>query len=245
MNNNPGIKIVFEDKWLVVVEKDCGLLSMGTGHPGETTAYSLVTAHVRKVSRDRHSRVFIVHRLDRDTSGLLVFAKDAGTKQMLQEHWDEAVLEREYVAILEGRMAMEEGEIRTWLREDPVSMTVHCSDHDNGGRIAVSYLKVLRQGREYSQVSFELETGRKNQIRAHASWIGHPVAGDRKYGARSNPLNRLCLHARSLVFIHPRTGEKMRFRSNLPRSFKRLFAMESAAGVEQQPDKEIRGRREH
>lgn len=220
------LEVIFEDQWLIVVNKPSGLLSMSTGKAGEDTAYSRVY--------DYAGKIFIVHRLDRDTSGLLVFAKDQETKTALQENWDEAVKERGYTALLEGRIEDEDGWIETWLHENKKSMKVHCyglAPQDNPDKpprkewqFAATHCHTVKHvdidGRTYTLVDFELETGRKNQIRAHSQWIGHPVAGDRKYGADTNPIGRLALHARALAFIHPWTGKTMRFTSRLPKSFR-------------------------
>ena len=228
--NSRELKLVFEDQWLVVVEKPAGLLSISTGRgqEKETTAYSIL--------KDHFGELFIVHRLDRDTSGLIVFAKDHDTKLSLQENWYEAVLERKYTAILEGRIDDEEGWIETWVYEHPKSMKVHCYALRKGDNpekppqkdwhYASSHCRTIKHGEidgePYTQVEFELETGRKNQIRVHSQWIGHPIAGDRKYGAGTNPIGRLALHAHTLTFIHPWTGKTMKFSSKLPRPFIRL-----------------------
>lgn len=220
------MEIVFEDRWLIVVNKPSGLLSMSTGSQGEDTAYSRVY--------DYAGKIFIVHRLDRDTSGLLVFAKDQETKLALQENWDEAVLERRYIALLEGEIADDDGWIETWLYESSKSMKVHCYAFENDQdpsrpprkdwQFAATHCRTIKRGilngKPYTMVEFELETGRKNQIRVHSQWIGHPVAGDRKYGAQTNPIGRLALHAKTLSFIHPRTGKTMKFTSKTPGSFK-------------------------
>ncbi len=224
--HNDDIEIVYEDEWLIVVDKPGGLLTMSTGRGTEDTAYSRLY--------DYAGRIFIVHRLDRDTSGLLVFAKDQDTKFALQENWDEAVLERKYTALLEGVIESEEGWIETWLYENPKSMKVHChtfEDGDNPSRpprrnwqFAATHCRRIKEGnidgRPYTMVEFELETGRKNQIRVHSEWIGHPIAGDRKYGAQTSPIGRLALHAGTLSFIHPWTGKTLKFTSRLPKSFK-------------------------
>ena len=178
--------------------------------------------------------MFIVHRLDRDTSGLLVFAKDQDTKLALQENWDEAVQERKYLATLEGNIEDEEGWIESWLYESPKSMKVHSfalREGDTperpprkGWQFASTHCITLKrfsiEGQAYTNVEFELETGRKNQIRSHSEWIGHPIAGDKKYGAQTNPFGRLALHAHRLSFIHPWTGKVMKFTSPLPKSLK-------------------------
>lgn len=223
------LEIVYEDKWLIVADKPSGLLTMSTGRKGEDTAYSMLHDYMG-------GRIFIVHRLDRETSGLLVFAKDEDTKRALQENWNNAVKERKYVAILEGKIEDEEGWVETWMYENPKSMKVHCHtfnpDDDperppvRDWKFAASHCRTLEHlsigGKPYTKVEFELETGRKNQIRAHSQWIGHPVAGDIKYGATGNPFGRLALHACTLSFIHPRTGKTMRFTSRIPKSFKRV-----------------------
>lgn len=225
-NRGKDIRIVYEDRWLIVIDKPSGMLTMSTGRAGEITAYTILTDYLE--------RVFIVHRLDRDTSGLLVFAKDHDTKLALQENWDEAVLERKYYAVLEGDIEDGEGWIETWLYESPKSMKVHCYAFEEGDdrnrpprkdwQYASSHCRTIKRdtvdGVRYSCVEFELETGRKNQIRTHAQWIGHPIAGDRKYGAETNPFGRLGLHAQGLTFIHPWTGKTMKFTSRLPKSFR-------------------------
>ncbi|MDE5732373.1 MAG: RluA family pseudouridine synthase [Bacteroidales bacterium] len=231
-NSSDGIRIVYEDNWLLVIEKPSGMLTMSTGRQGEVTAYSMLTDYVRDTSykrtRGMRPRVFIVHRIDRDTSGLLVFAKDQDTKEALQGNWSNAVTARTYVAVTEGSPHNNEGTVTSWLKEDPRSLVMYSSPVDNGGQKAVTHYKVLRRPDDdgpnkksgYSLVEFELETGRKNQIRIHCAVLGCPVAGDRKYGARTSPIGRLALHARTLSFIHPWTGKEMNFSTPVPKSFK-------------------------
>lgn len=227
---NRSLRIVYEDRWLIVTDKPSGLLSMSAGRPGMETAHSMLNEYAEE-------RIFIVHRLDRDTSGLLVFAKDEETKRDLQDNWEDAVQERTYIALLEGKIEDEEGWIQTWMYEHPKSLKVHCYPVNDGDererpprkdwKFASSHCRTLRHcefdGQEYTCVEFTLETGRKNQIRAHADWIGHPIAGDRKYNAQTDPLGRLALHAQVLSFIHPRTGKTMRFTSPLPKSLKPIL----------------------
>ncbi len=222
--SEPKIKIKFEDARLVVIEKPAGLLSMSAGRSGEPTAHSILAR--------MYGRIFIVHRLDRDTSGVMVFAKDEEMKRMLQDNWDELVEERRYVAVVEGVPPQAEGTVTSWLKDNPKSMVVSSCPYDNGGQKAVTHYCVkdtvrgIRSGRwqlSYSLVEYELETGRKNQIRVHSAVLGNPVAGDRKYGAVSNPCGRLCLHARTLCFTHPVTGRKLSFSSAVPPQFKALF----------------------
>ena len=226
MRKKNDLEIIYEDEWLIVVDKPSGLLCMSTGKSNEDTAYSRVY--------DYAGKIFIVHRLDRDTSGLLVFAKDLETKLALQENWEEAVLERRYSAVLEGKIDDDEGWIETWLYENPKSLMVHCYELREGDspqkpprkdwQFAATRCRTVKRGeiagKPYTIVEFDLETGRKNQIRVHSQWIGHPIAGDRKYGAQTNPFGRLALHAQGLSFIHPWTGRTMKFRSKTPQKFK-------------------------
>lgn len=231
------LKIVFEDEWLIVVEKPSGMLSMSAGHPEIETAYSILYDYTMNSSKRPEAKgIYIVHRLDRDTSGLLVFAKDEETKRALQDNWDKAVQERGYFAILEGHIEDQEGWIETWMYEHPKSLKVHCYPFNKGDnrnrpprkdwKFAASHCRTLRHaekdGQKYTCVEFSLETGRKNQIRAHSQWIGHPVTGDRKYDARNNPIGRLALHAQTLAFIHPWTGKTMKFTASLPKEFRYL-----------------------
>lgn len=227
MQKLPSIKIKYEDGRLIVIEKPSGLLSMSTdrrtqGRP-ETTAYSILT--------QMKGRVFIVHRLDRDTSGVMIFAKDEETKRRLQDNWDEAVEDRRYIAVVEGIPPQQEGTVTSWLSDNPKSFKVSSCPYDNGGQKAVTHYKVIdtvrgiNMGRwqmSYSLVEFNLETGRKNQIRVHAAVLGTPIAGDKKYGAVSNPAGRLCLHARNIAFIHPFTGRTISVSSAVPAAFRNL-----------------------
>lgn len=220
------LDILYEDDCIIVADKPSGLLTMSTGKEGEITAYSILTDYVRSARGGRNTRdkgrIFIVHRLDRDTSGVILFAKDEQTKHALQDDWNETILERKYIAAVEGTPEYEEGTVASYLKDNPKSMKVSSSWTDNGGKYSVTHFKVLRSSGQYSLVEFELETGRKNQIRVHASVIGNPVAGDRKYGSVSNPLHRLCLHASTLAFHHPRTGQLLRFDTGIPKDFMRL-----------------------
>lgn len=236
-DNCCGIEILFEDEWLVVIDKPGGLLTMSTGRTGETTAYSILTDYMRSSTGNRKAGIYIVHRLDKDTSGILIFAKDEDTRDQLQENWENAVTERKYTAIVEGHINDDDGWIESWLYENPRSMKVHCYSMEQGDtperpprkgwQYASTHCKTSRHGcadgKAYTQVEVELETGRKNQIRTHLSWIGHPIAGDRKYGAVTNPIGRLALHAAAISFTHPRTGKSMRFTSPLPRKFRKLW----------------------
>lgn len=211
-----GVSILFEDDHLLVVEKEAGLLSIASEKEQQLTAYAMLTEYVRR--NNPRSRIFIVHRLDRDTSGVMIFAKTERAKETLQSNWEEAVEARIYVALVEGRVREPEGVITSWLKESK-TLKMYSSPHPNDGQKAVTRYKVLQQNQEYSLLELELETGRKNQIRVHMEDIGHPIAGDKKYGSRMNPLGRLGLHAHTIAFTHPVTEAAMRFESKVPKAF--------------------------
>ncbi|UUV99801.1 RluA family pseudouridine synthase [Vagococcus luciliae] len=211
-----GLTVVYEDDDIIVIDKEEGLLSVATDKGNEPTAHNQLMGYVK---RDHpKNRVFIVHRLDKDTSGIMLFAKKESVKRALQDSWKESVKERIYTALVEGKVKKENGTITSWLTESK-TFKVYSSPHDNGGKKAITHYKVTRQNNDYSLLEVSLETGRKNQIRVHMQSIGHPIVGDKKYGATSNPLKRLGLHATTLVFNHPTTGKKMVFKSKIPRSF--------------------------
>ncbi len=213
------VKIVYEDKWIIVVEKNIGILSMAAGH-SSLNVKSVLDDYFHK-SRQKCT-AHVVHRLDRDTSGLMVYAKDLQTEQILEHNWHQIVYDRRYVAILSGEMEQDEGTIQNWLKDNKAYVT-YSSPFDNGGKLAISHFHVLSSTTEHSLVEFQLETGRKNQIRVHAADMGHPVCGDSKYGNGDDPIHRLCLHAWLLCFTHPVTGEPMEFETPIPTSFKQLF----------------------
>ncbi len=213
------VKIVYEDKWLIVVEKNTGILSMAAGH-SSLNVKCILDDYFRK-SRQKCT-AHVVHRLDRDTSGLMVYAKDMETEQILEHNWHQVVYDRRYVALLSGEMEPDEGTIRNWLKDNKAYVT-YSSSVDNGGKLAITHFHVLQRTTEHSLVEFRLETGRKNQIRVHAADMGHPVCGDTKYGNGDDPLHRLCLHAFLLCFTHPVTGEHMEFETPFPTSFRMIF----------------------
>ncbi|MBO6287200.1 MAG: RluA family pseudouridine synthase [Prevotella sp.] len=213
------LKLVYEDKWLVVVDKNVGILSMAAGHKS-LNVKAILDDYFHKTKQGCTAHV--VHRLDRDTSGLLIYAKDMETEQLLERDWHETVYDRRYVAVLSGEMEDDEGTIANWLKDNAAYFT-YSSPVDNGGKYAVTHFFTLDRTTEHSLVEFKLETGRKNQIRVHAADMGHPVCGDVKYGNGDDPIGRLCLHAFLLCFYHPRTGEWMEFESPVPASFRALF----------------------
>lgn len=225
---HPKLKILYEDDALIVVEKKNGLLTVPYNpKSSETTALSILKDYVKKQSK--RASVYVVHRLDRETSGVLVFAKTPELQEYMRTYWRQLVTKRTYVALVEGLLDNKEGTITTWLTEDPHNMMVYSSPTDNGGQKAVTHYKVVKettddnenQDANYSLVELNLETGRTNQIRVHMQSIGHPVVGDRKYGHgnESSPVDRLCLHARTLEFIHPMTEKKVRFEAPAPKEF--------------------------
>jgi 23S rRNA pseudouridine1911/1915/1917 synthase len=217
--NHPKLQLIFEDEYFVVVSKKEGLLSVATDEGKETTAYSILSQYVKLTNPK--SKIFILHRLDRDTSGLLVFAKSIDIQEYMQKNWHEMVTERKYVALVEGNPGKPKGTIVSWLKENK-GLVVYSSPKDNGGQKAISHYQVLKGGNNFSLVEIELETGRKNQIRVHMQDLGHPVAGDKKYGSTQNPLGRLCLHAHVLSFIHPVTEQEIQFKNEIPKEFLRV-----------------------
>ena len=213
------VKIVYEDRWLVVVEKNIGILSMAAGH-SSLNVKSVLDDYFLK-SRQK-CRAHVVHRLDRDTSGLMVYAKDIETEQILEHNWHQIVYDRRYDAVVSGEMEQDNGTIANWLKDNKAYIT-YSSPTDNGGKYAVTHFQVLNRTTEHSLVEYKLETGRKNQIRVHSADMGHPVCGDVKYGNGDDPLHRLCLHAYMLCFTHPVTGEPMEFSTPIPTAFRSLF----------------------
>ena len=213
------VKIVYEDRYLIVIEKAEGILSMAAGH-SSLNVKSVLDDYFRK-SRQK-CRAHVVHRLDRDTSGLMVYAKDMETEQVLEKNWHDIVYDRRYVAVCSGEMVDDEGTVANWLKDNKAYVT-YSSPVDNGGKYAVTHWHVLGRTTEHSLVEFKLETGRKNQIRVHSADMGHPVCGDTKYGNGDDPLHRLCLHAWLLCFTHPVTGRPMEFETPIPVAFRRMF----------------------
>lgn len=218
--NHKLLKIVYEDAYLIVVEKKEGLLSVNTERQKERTAVSLLNEYVQR--SNRNARVYIVHRLDRDTSGLMMFAKDERTQCTLRDNWHKIVFDRRYVAVVAGEMEQNAGMVRSWLTDR--KLYVYSSPVDDGGKEAITHYRTIKRANGYSLMEMVLETGRKNQIRVHMQDLGHPIVGDGRYGVEDlNPLNRLALHAFKLCFYHPITGEEMHFETPYPGDFKRLF----------------------
>ena len=229
---HPKLRIIYEDDALIIVEKKNGLLTVPYNpKSSEMTAYSILKEYVKKESK--RNTVHVVHRLDRETSGVLVFAKSPELQEYMRTYWRQLVTKRTYVALVEGHFEKKEGTITTWLTEDPHTSMVYSSPKDDGGQKAVTHYKVIKecvsgvedQELPISLLELNLETGRTNQIRVHAQSIGHPVIGDRKYGHGNeySPVDRLCLHAKVLEFIHPMTEKKVRFEAATPKEMLRPF----------------------
>ena len=212
--------VVFEDRYLMVVDKPCGLLS-SSNHPNDITVVSEINDYfIRRRSRQR---AHIVHRLDRDTSGLLLVAKTKEVARLMEQDWKQRVFDRAYVAVTWGTPQPENGMVKSWLTENEYCMV--SSPVDNGGKIAITHYKTLRKNRKYALVQMQLETGRRNQIRVQMRELGHPLLKDPIYGYRddNSPLNRLALHAFRLCFYHPVTGKEVRLETPFPEEFTKLF----------------------
>lgn len=213
------VSIVYEDKYIIVIEKKPGILSMAAGH----SALNVKTVLDEYFKKTRQPcRAHVVHRLDRDTSGLMIYAKDMETEQILEHEWHDIVFDRRYVALCSGEFEEQTGTVANWLKDNK-SYVTYSSPVDNGGKYAVTHFYVLDRSIEHSLVEFKLETGRKNQIRVHSADMGHPVCGDVKYGNGDSPLHRLCLHAYVLCFHHPVTHQPMEFSTPIPPQFKEII----------------------
>ena len=219
---NRRLKIVYEDDDIIVVNKGYGLLSMGTDKIKEGTAYSILRDYLKW--KDPRNKLFIVHRLDRDTSGLMVFAKSEEAKNRLQHNWNNMVISRKYLAVVEGKPEPEEGVVRSYLAKNS-RFEVYSTDKPEEGQLAITRYKTLRSRNGYSLMEVSLDTGRKNQIRVHMKDLGHPIAGDRRYGAKSSPIHRMALHAQTLRFVHPMTRKDMNFSTPVPASFAKMVGM--------------------
>lgn len=215
-----GINVVYEDNDLIVVNKNAGLLSMATDKEKRNTVYRMLSSYVKE--DDKNARVFIVHRLDRETSGLMIFAKNREMQELLQESWKQTVQERSYLAVIDGQLDPAEGTVSSYLFESKAFIVYSSQDPEKGEK-AITHYKTVKSNEYYSLLKINLETGKKNQIRVHLQDLKHPIIGDKKYGSSSNPIGRLGLHAWVLAFTHPRTNENLRFETSIPGSFLKLF----------------------
>lgn len=209
------LRIVYEDADIIVIDKRNGLLSIGTDKEQKRTAYYILSDYVKEQHPD--NKIFVVHRLDRETSGLMMFAKSEKVQEQMQRGWHKLVLDRRYVAVIEGALPHAKGVIDAPLTQDRNhKMWV---TRPGEGEDATTYYTTLRRGKEYSLVDLRLVTGKKNQIRAHLEWKGTPIAGDKKYHAKTNPAGRVCLHAYKLSITHPTTGQELHFDTRIPKLF--------------------------
>ncbi len=211
--------VVYEDSDVIVVDKAEGVLSMGVG-ASSLNMKDLLDSYFAQTHQ--FCRAHVVHRLDVRTSGLMMYAKSVEVQQKLVNNWRDLIIDRRYVAVVEGEMAKEQGHIESWLKDTP-SMRIISSRTDNGGKWASTDWRLLRTNGRFSLIELHLHTGRKNQIRVHMRVLCHPIVGDRKYGSTCDPAGRMCLHAYRLAFRHPVTGQELHFETPYPESFTRLL----------------------
>ncbi len=214
-----GLSVLYEDHDILVVDKACGLLTMSTERIRENTAYFLLTDYIKKGNPKSRNRLFIVHRLDRETSGVLIFAKNEYAKHFLQDEWQDFT--KIYYAVVHGTLLETDGVISSYLAENR-AFKMYSVNNPANGRLARTGYKVLKESERYSLIEVDLLTGRKNQIRVHMAENGNPVVGDKKYGRKERGIKRLGLHAASLTIFHPRTKEEMTFKTKVPAYFKSL-----------------------
>ncbi len=215
-----GVAVVHEDNDLIIVNKNAGILTMATAKEKRNTVYSMLSDYVKVQNKD--NKIFIVHRLDRETSGLMMFAKNEKMQKLLQESWKKTISERAYLAVIDGKLEQPEGTVKSYLFESSVFI-VYSSQNPEKGQLAITHYSTLKSNDRYSLLKMNLDTGRKNQIRVHLKDLNHPIVGDKKYGSTSNPIGRLGLHAWVLAFTHPLTNKKMKFETSIPGSFLKLF----------------------
>ena len=211
MKKNDRLDIIYEDKNILVVNKPAHMLCVQTDKGVSTTLYEKVYDYLHK----KNQKVFIVHRLDKDTSGIVLFAKNENLKNQLQDNWNDIVKVREYYAIVEGSVKEDKQTIKQYLKENKQLKTYVAKD----GKEAITHIEVIKRSKNYSILKVLIDTGRKNQIRVALESIGHPIIGDSKYGSTKNPLRRMCLHASKLVLINPITHKEMQFVCNIPKEF--------------------------
>ena len=218
--NIHNLKIVFEDEHIIVIEKPAGILSIATGKSGEITAYSILRNYVK--TQSPHCKIFVVHRLDKETSGLMMFAKTEEAKTILQSNWDKMILQRKYIAVVEGEIKNDRQTLVSYLKQNAAMKMYVSRDVENAQRAVLTY-SVIKKNKHFSLIEIELETGRKNQIRVQMQEIGYSIAGDKKYGGNPSPIGRLALHSTTLEFLHPTTGDEMRFATKIPAKFMLVF----------------------
>jgi 23S rRNA pseudouridine1911/1915/1917 synthase len=211
----PDFPILYEDESIIVAEKPAGLLTISTGKTNSPTFFRMISDYIK--SSNPKSRLFIVHRLDREVSGAIVFAKSEDIKDKLQENWHN--FEKRYIALVEGKMQEKSGKVENFLLENK-AMVVYVADKNAiNAKLAITNYSVIQESSKFSLVSIKIETGRKNQIRVHMSHLGHPIVGDKKYNSTLNPFKRIALHSSYLSIVHPITNKKMNFESKAPSEF--------------------------
>ncbi len=215
--SHPKLKLIYEDNDLLVVDKAYGLLSTGTGKEKEETVFSIMRKYVRQ--RNERAHVYVIHRLDRDTSGLMLLARSTRARDRLLKEWSTLVTERLYEGIVEGVLPQDHDVVKQYLKDDENNYEMQVTNDKSQGKLAVTEYTTLERGQRFSRVLLVMKTGRKNQIRVAMQSLGHPISGDRKYGARPNGIHRLALHATSLTITHPATGNELKFESPAPESF--------------------------
>lgn len=214
------LDIIYEDKNIIVVNKPSGLLTVSTEKEKEKTLFKEVSLYVKK--SNPKAKIFIIHRLDKDTSGIVIFAKNQNIKYKYQNNWDNLVIKRGYTAVVEGTLIKKKDTIKSYLRETKTFMVYSTNDRENG-KLAITNYNVIKENKKYSMLDIDIKTGRKNQIRVHMNDINHPILGDKKYGDKKSNFSRLMLHASILIIINPITKKKMEFVSDTPKSFDLLF----------------------
>ncbi len=220
MKKKKKLDIIYEDKEILVVNKPSGILTVSTIKEKEKTLYHEVSDYVKK--SNPKAKIFIIHRLDKDTSGIVMFAKSKNIKYMYQNDWDNLVLQRSYVAVVNGVLENKKGVIKSYLKQTK-TLFVYSSNDRKNGKLAITNYKVIKENKKYSMLDIEIKTGRKNQIRVHMNDINHPILGDKKYGNNKSPINRLMLHANKLVVLNPKINKKMEFVSKIPKTFELFF----------------------
>ncbi|MDQ7785040.1 MAG: RluA family pseudouridine synthase [Desulfomonilaceae bacterium] len=225
-----GLAIIHEDQDILVVDKPPGLLTMGTDTEKSRTAYFMLTDYVRKGCAKSKKRIFIVHRLDRDTSGVLLFAKTQEAKEALQNQWEET--KKKYLAVVHGRCEKNSETISTYLAEN-TAYAVYSTRDTTKGKLSRTAYTVLKATKDFTLLEVDLLTGRKHQIRVHLADIGHPVVGDKRYGKKIKDHQRLALHSKSISFRHPSTGEQLTFEARVPKDFKKLVGSLNRVPAEQ------------
>jgi 23S rRNA pseudouridine1911/1915/1917 synthase len=215
------LDILYEDEHLLVINKKANLLTIATEKEKEETVYAYLSAYVK--AQKSENKIFVVHRLDKKASGILVFARSEEVKRKLQAQFEKHDIERMYIAIVEGRVKDETGTVQNYLAENR-AFKVYVTDEEKKGKLAITDYLVKKRTAGYTWLEVATRTGRKHQIRVHLGGLGHPIIGDKEYGSKKNPLQRLGLHACRLGFVHPATGEKMTFEVDAPPAFRKMFS---------------------